>query len=338
MKAITQELCADIQSGSGLGLGLAQRLIELLDGKIALQSTIGNVCGFDSAADSQGTTVQVEVPLRLMNRDHDSDIDNVEFNSEGEWEGDLPTMVRKDKIYLAGFIDAGNASIRRLGKSLQRQLKRFEARLTSDVAEAGLVVATAEVEESGALEGLLQSCSPEVQVIVLCQTPGTSQRPGGIRRKTGELSSPTSQSDQRSSSPERRRVPRFLSPSVVREIVRPPSLSPPASPKSPLSPMKRPSLATVSMGDDSQASSVTVVPQETPRQSITAPTPAPAGERPVLHHVDASDPLPMPPGSRRPAMTRAISELAAARDEARSSDPASPPPTLRGEPLGSYIS
>ncbi len=57
--------------GSGLGLGLAQRMVDILGGKLAIGSTLG-----------QGALVYIEVPLHLLSWDYDSDQEDMQALSD----------------------------------------------------------------------------------------------------------------------------------------------------------------------------------------------------------------------------------------------------------------
>lgn len=266
--------------------------------------------------------MQIEVPLRLMNRDHESDLENVEFNSDGEWGGDLPTEVRTDNIYLAGFADSSKGSLRRVGKSLSRQLKQLNAHITQQISDARLIVATAEIERRGQLTEYIQASRPDVEVVILCETADTSRPyiPPRVAPVTGGRS--VSVSDYTTTPV--RRLPRFLSPSVIREIVRPISTSPVLSPSAgPVSPIRlRPTLVDTPVGGSSESSVATVQPLQQP-----APK---SPERPVLLHVDASDPLPLIRDTR-PSLSRAMSELPVTREQSPENAALAPEQTLRGK-------
>ncbi|WRT66765.1 uncharacterized protein IL334_003728 [Kwoniella shivajii] len=142
--------------GSGLGLGLAQRMIELLGGKLAIASTLG-----------KGTVVHVEIPVHLLNEDNDSDQDVIAKSNETAPDPVLPEPVRQDGIYLIGWTEAKNPSLRRVGKSLARQLKLHFCRIVSEIHYASLIVVPDGALSDRKLAELCRSARPGVQLIVI---------------------------------------------------------------------------------------------------------------------------------------------------------------------------
>ncbi|KAK8864137.1 hypothetical protein IAR55_001383 [Kwoniella newhampshirensis] len=172
-------------SGSGLGLGLAQRMIELLGGKLAIASTLG-----------KGTIVHVEVPVHLLNQDNESDQDAMPTDESEQEETDAAKaeadagksrgaggsggnktagsdgrmgveLVRRDGIYLAGWTETKDPGVKRVGKSLTRQLKLHFCRVVAEINYASLIL----IPEAGItdtrLADLCRMARPGVQVIVL---------------------------------------------------------------------------------------------------------------------------------------------------------------------------
>lgn len=141
--------------GAGLGLGLAQRMIEILGGKLAIASTI-----------NKGTLVHIEIPLHLLNEDNESDQDDLDVTDEEGQSGPLPReLIRQDGIYLAGF-DIKELGTRRVGKSLLRTLKLNFCRVVTDIAYASLIVAPQGVSEI-LLADLARQARPSVHIIIL---------------------------------------------------------------------------------------------------------------------------------------------------------------------------
>ncbi|WVR06694.1 hypothetical protein IAU60_003726 [Kwoniella sp. DSM 27419] len=211
-------------SGSGLGLGLAQRMVELLGGKLAIASTPG-----------KGTLVHVEVPLHLLNTDNDSDQDVLATTESGSDNGEARMeSVRQDGIYLAGWAESKDPATRRVGKSLARQLKLHFCRVVSEINYASLIVVPEGGIKDAKLVDLCRSARPTVQVIVL----GKDLSVGG----TAHLHSPTRDDgrnpfdsiDPNDTDPVRQylrtgpiiRLTRPLRPSVIKRIMQPPEQSP----------------------------------------------------------------------------------------------------------------
>ncbi|ORY31773.1 hypothetical protein BCR39DRAFT_525320 [Naematelia encephala] len=191
--------------GSGLGLGLAQRMIEILGGKLAIASTL-----------NKGTLVHVELPLHLLNEDNESDQDDLQpvdpttlLGSHGDNDGSR-MMVRQDGIYLAGF-DVKHPGVRRVGKSLLRQLKLNSCRVVTDLHYANLIVIPDCNIQASQLAELARSARPSVEVIILAKS--------GVDRP---LPSP----DQALSEVSITYLYRPLRPSVMAVIMKPPELQP----------------------------------------------------------------------------------------------------------------
>ncbi|WWD18838.1 hypothetical protein CI109_103293 [Kwoniella shandongensis] len=196
-------------TGSGLGLGLAQRMIELLGGKLAIASTLG-----------KGTLVHVEVPVHLLNQDNESDQDAMPTD-ESELEESLANadieaamskvagaggsggnktersggrmgveLVRRDGIYLAGWTESKDSGVRRVGKSLTRQLKLHFCRVVAEINYASLIVIPEGGISDGKLADLCRIARPGVQVIVL--------RKDRSRQAHGTSTTNTDESDQAS--------------------------------------------------------------------------------------------------------------------------------------------
>ncbi|WVQ84282.1 hypothetical protein IAT38_006434 [Cryptococcus sp. DSM 104549] len=155
-------------TGSGLGLGLAQRMIELLGGKLAIAST-----------PNKGTVVHIEVPMQLLNDDSDSDQDALGQRDEGP-DGEGPGPVRQDGIYLVGWAESRQPAVRRVGKSLVRQLKLHFCRVVSEINYASLIVMPEGGVTDEKLAELCRGARPGVQVIVLDRD----------RSKYGQVSQP----------------------------------------------------------------------------------------------------------------------------------------------------
>ncbi|WWC63013.1 uncharacterized protein I303_105611 [Kwoniella dejecticola CBS 10117] len=158
--------------GSGLGLGLAQRMIELLGGKFAIASTLG-----------KGTMVHIEVPVHLLNEDNDSDQDIMATGNDGSSEagGAQNDPIRQDGIYLVGWSESKNASLRRVGKSLTRQLKLHFCRVVSEINYANLIVLPENTLSPVKLAELCQNARPSVQLIII----GKDQSVGALAPQLG---------------------------------------------------------------------------------------------------------------------------------------------------------
>jgi hypothetical protein len=197
--------------GSGLGLGLAQRIIEILGGKFAISSTI-----------DRGTLVHVELPLHLINDDNDSDQEELEEIDNAELASRPRIPVRQDGIYLAGF-DRGELGTRRLGRSLLRQLKLHFCRVVDDIYFAGLVVLPEGIMRDEDVAELASNARPDVEFIYLSSAshphsanqtstgPDPSPFPTGATTVTGVLPGIRAT-----------RLPRPIGPTAVARIMRPP--------------------------------------------------------------------------------------------------------------------
>lgn len=142
--------------GSGLGLGLAQRMIEILGGKIAIASS-----------PNKGTLVQVEIPLHFLNKDSDSDMEELQAqadNDENELTDDNP--IRRDCIFMAGFASKEDRGLQRVGKSLLRQLKAHQCRVVPDVSYASLIVVPKSFSKARLAE-LASRAKPNVEICIL---------------------------------------------------------------------------------------------------------------------------------------------------------------------------
>ncbi|WVQ73540.1 hypothetical protein IAR50_003116 [Cryptococcus sp. DSM 104548] len=142
-------------SGSGLGLGLAQRMIELVGGKFAIASSLG-----------KGTLVHVEAPMFFLNGDSDSDDEELNTNRTSDNVVEPDYKIRQDGVLLAGWETCGTP-VRRVGKSLVRQLKLHKCRLVSEAAHAGVIVMPDGGLSDLQLAALCRAARPGVQVIVL---------------------------------------------------------------------------------------------------------------------------------------------------------------------------
>ncbi|KAK4686457.1 hypothetical protein P7C73_g3663, partial [Tremellales sp. Uapishka_1] len=142
--------------GSGLGLGLAQRMIEILGGRFAIASTLG-----------QGTLVHVEVPLHLLSGDHDSDAEDLEMRSDDTDSRETRIPTRQDGVYVVGFNKSKVVGIRRVGKSLIRQLKYHHCRVVQEIQFASLILAPDGALSENEIANLVKNARPGVEVILL---------------------------------------------------------------------------------------------------------------------------------------------------------------------------
>ncbi|WVF69066.1 hypothetical protein IAT40_003840 [Kwoniella sp. CBS 6097] len=142
-------------SGSGLGLGLAQRMIELLGGKLAIASTPG-----------KGTLVHIEVPVHLLNDDNDSDQD-VMADNDAAYPSGPAEPIRQDGIFLVGWTESKDPTIRRVGKALIRQLKLNFCRVVSEINYASLIVVPEGAVKENKLAELCRMARPGIHIIVL---------------------------------------------------------------------------------------------------------------------------------------------------------------------------
>jgi len=204
--------------GSGLGLGLAQRMIELLGGKLAIASTPG-----------KGTLVHVEVPMHLYNEDNDSDQDEMAAqNDNADSNASRPDRtaekIRQDGIYLVGF--EGSAGIKRVGKCLLRLLKLNFCRVVPDLQYASLIVAPDHVDESVLIQ-LAKRARPRVEIATIGDRPRYRTSP--LNKSTlGDPTSAVSSLEGEGVDGEMiggfpvRRFSRPLRPSILAGIMRPP--------------------------------------------------------------------------------------------------------------------
>ena len=232
--------------GSGLGLGLAQRMIELLGGKLAIASTPG-----------KGTLVHVEVPLHLYNQDNDSDQDNMAAMKEGSTisgSADFDAVtekVRQDGIYLMGFGPAAGgpsearvngAALKRVGKSLLRQLKLNFCRVVPEVQYASLIVVPEHVPEAK-IVAMCARARPNVELVIIGERKKSwvrirsspkqgklggepSRMPPMGRTESGFLVTHEEVEEDEVQGIKARRLYRPLRPSVLGEIMRPPPPTP----------------------------------------------------------------------------------------------------------------
>lgn len=196
--------------GAGLGLGLAQRMIEILAGKFAIASTL-----------NKGTLVHIEIPLHLLNEDNESDQDELEVTSDaGGSEGSgLPprSPIRQDGIYLAGF-DCKDLGMRRVGKSLTRTLMLHFCRVVTEIQYASLIVAPDRVDMVH-LADVASRARPGVHIIIL-------RKDGGGRSSLLDTSDDPTSPVQIAARELLQAIPmrylnRPLGPSLIREIVKP---------------------------------------------------------------------------------------------------------------------
>jgi hypothetical protein len=210
--------------GSGLGLGLAQRMIEILGGKLAIASTI-----------ARGTLVHIEIPLHLLNKDTESDESQLEdhedaqyaraairrraFGSqEGESSGNNSRGgIREDGIYMAGFdiARAQDPGVRRVGKSLLRQLKLNSCRVVTEIRYASLIIAP-DVLDGVVLAELHGNARPGAQIVIL-EKEGRTRAPTDMQVNLENMLAPGTIV---------KRHKRPLRPSLIRRIMRPPEAQP----------------------------------------------------------------------------------------------------------------
>ncbi|EIW67759.1 hypothetical protein TREMEDRAFT_33498, partial [Tremella mesenterica DSM 1558] len=193
--------------GSGLGLGLAHRMIEILGGTLAINSTL-----------KKGTLVHVEAPLKLINDDIDSGQE--EFSGD---EGDVddarsPSPVRQDGIYLAGFSEAKDSGTRRVGKSLFRQLKLRLCRVVTELNYASVLIVPEGHFTAEQLGNMLICSRPKAQLFLLGKPTDTPQ-PLTLGESPNEAVTPGLEHLQ---SAVITRLTRPLRPSIINHITRPP--------------------------------------------------------------------------------------------------------------------
>lgn len=218
---------------SGLSLNLAQRMIELLGGKFAIASTQG-----------KGTIVHVEVELHLLNVDNSSDNDELNREADqgdtlsdsgaavvGANESDHHSRIRQDGLFIVGF-DVKHTAIRRVGKSLIRQLKLTFCRVVSEIRYASLIVAPGGPHRvsSTKLAQLVASARPGAQVILL--DPKTFSAPGSLGLGRAHDSANDDEQSNSASSYDGATLPitrlsRPLRPSIMNFIMTPPNTPPP---------------------------------------------------------------------------------------------------------------
>ncbi|TYJ53875.1 hypothetical protein B9479_005497 [Cryptococcus floricola] len=142
-------------SGSGLGLGLAQRMVELVGGKLAIASSPG-----------KGTLVHIEAPLFFLNGDNNSDEEDLDTNRTADQVMEPDYKIRQDGILLAGWENC-KASVKRVAKSLVRQLKLHQCRLVTEAQFACVIVMPDGGLSDAQLAAMCRAARPGVQVIVL---------------------------------------------------------------------------------------------------------------------------------------------------------------------------
>lgn len=208
--------------GAGLGLNLAQRMIQILGGKLAIKSTLG-----------KGTLVHIELPLHLLSIDNDSDQDDM-VRQDDHYAGRAYSPVRQDGIYLTGF-DGGDAGLRRVGRTLLRQLKLRFCRVIENPQYASLIVVPEGRYSEDELVEMVSTARPDVEVISLLsirQAMSTTHEisaPSHFTSSKGTSSLHDSSTRRHSDSPMAFKdqvkityLKRPLFPSVIRRIVRAP--------------------------------------------------------------------------------------------------------------------
>ena len=141
--------------GSGLGLSLAQRMIDLLGGVLGIDSTY-----------MKGTIVRINIPLHLYSSDNDSDQEEVANSQVRTDEMSRSTKpVRQDGVLLHGWKERGSAT-RRVGKAIMRQLRSRFCRLVDDPRYASLIVVPGELNNR-AIADIANKAKPGVDIIVL---------------------------------------------------------------------------------------------------------------------------------------------------------------------------
>lgn len=219
--------------GSGLGLRLAQRMIELLGGKLAIASTPG-----------KGTLVHIEVPLQLFNEDNESDLEELDARGDQTSErgsgsgGNIHPLeidsrahkIRQDGIYLVGF-DVSPA-MKRVGKSLLRLLKMNFCRVVPDIQYAGLIVAPDGTDQNALLR-LAGQARSGVEIVLIGERLKwldvtarrvSGEKIGGDRRAAADRSENASDALAKTEEWDGiavRHVLRPVRPSALNEIMRP---------------------------------------------------------------------------------------------------------------------
>lgn len=200
--------------GTGLGLGLAQRMIEILGGKLAIKSVL-----------NKGTLVHVEIPLHLMNADNDSDQENM-ADQEAFYIKRPSSPVRSDGIYLTGFT-GGDAGTRRVGRALLRQLKLRFCRVVDEPRYASLVIYPEGRVSDGEIRALAGQARPDVEFICLApagQVLASACEPEALESHRTVSTAPGGDGG----SIQITRLARPLMPRVIRRITRPmPRVDPP---------------------------------------------------------------------------------------------------------------
>lgn len=212
--------------GSGLGLRLAQRMIELLGGKLAVASTPG-----------KGTLVHIEVPLHLFNEDNESDQDEMDQRGEGatalsehgsasvksrpqvDVEARANT-IRLDGIYLVGF--DSSAAIKRVGKSVLRQLKLNFCRVVPDIQYAALIIAPRSTNRQALLR-LAAQARKSVEIVLIDEPKRIYNLDAKSNTSSGQMprSMGVTPEVEHWDGISVRHVARPIRPSVLAEIMRP---------------------------------------------------------------------------------------------------------------------
>ncbi|RSH83027.1 hypothetical protein EHS25_005737 [Saitozyma podzolica] len=198
-----------LMPGTGLGLRLAPRMIEILGGKLAISSIPG-----------KGTLVHVEIPFHLLNEDNELDQEGLDDNADGPPQPRSP--VRQDGINLAGFDSAG-PGVRRVGRSLLRQHKLLFCRVVDNIRFASLIVLHKGSLTDEELARLASSPRPNVEIIYLASPPSHRASP---RLAASAPSAAASAAECLSRIPTTRLF-RPLRRSVVRRIKQPSGRPPP---------------------------------------------------------------------------------------------------------------
>lgn len=145
----------DLKPGSGLSVHIAQRLLNMLGGNIAVSSQTGS-----------GTTVVIEVPLKRRRM--------VQAVTAGVYPRDPDTVasdIREDqdgkKVYISGFFSQNHGiGLKRAGEAVARSLKRFGCQVVKDPKEADLVLKN--VPEGVKVDyEKIQQRSPQAEIILL---------------------------------------------------------------------------------------------------------------------------------------------------------------------------
>lgn len=341
--------------GSGLGLGLAQRMIELLGGKLAIASEL-----------HKGTIVHIEVPLHLFNEDNESDQDELEERGEGVTPVNMdptfdpisgsgsgvgasgtapggrqmtalsPEKVRQDGIYLVGF--EGSPSIKRAGRSVLRQLKMHFCRVVPDIQYANLIVAPTSVDRT-ALIALAKKAREGVEIVLIGDRQPAqpmyrrSRKPSqrGSPSQAGSAASSADPSASEASDAEADKgkdqwegisvhtVYRPIRPSVMEEIMRPtrqyPAYEPPLPPSGHVSPPD----GGPSSGLQSPTAAVTNPPSHTHTPPLSGHT-----YRPPI------DPLMRAGRPERPCFTRMETSMTDMPTGTESTTPSTSLPSISG--------